>query len=129
MAHLTSLRVSVIDMVHKPVEVKPEIVLTGAGGLTVGDWVEVSHDFSPGHNSGGGVGVITEVVATMCHVKYIVDGHVEKFIPITRMTMIPMPYRREKAQLRTRSVRTTTDTTTGLSSTAYLISLPSSTRK
>jgi hypothetical protein len=96
-------------MVHKPVEVKPEIVFTGAGGLTVGDWVEVTHDFSPGHNSGGGVGVITEVVTNMCHVRYIVDGHIEKLtsIPITRMTMIPMPYRREKAKLRMRSMRTT----------------------
>ncbi len=65
---------------------KPEIVFTGAGGLTVGDWVEVTHDFSPGHNSGGGVGVITEVVGNLCHVRYIVDGHAEKLIPITRMT-------------------------------------------
>jgi hypothetical protein len=129
LAHLHSLRVPVSEMTHTAIEAKAEIVFTGAGGLTVGDWVEVTHDFSPGHSSGGGVGVITEVVATMCHVKYIVDGHVEKFIPITRMTMIPMPYRREKAQLRTRSVRTTTDTTTGFSSTAFHISLPSSTRK
>jgi hypothetical protein len=103
-------------MVHRPVEVKPEIVLTGAGGLTVGDWVEVSHDFSPGHNSGGGVGVITEVVTNLCNVRYIVDGHVEKLIPITRMTMIPMPYRREKAKLRTRSVTTTLTTAAGLES-------------
>jgi hypothetical protein len=34
-------------MIHGHVEEKPEIVLTGAAGLTVGDWVEVSHDFSP----------------------------------------------------------------------------------
>ncbi len=60
--HLHSLRVPVSDMIHTLVEVKPEIVLTGAARLTVGDWVEVSHDFSPGHNSAGGVGVITEVV-------------------------------------------------------------------
>ncbi len=40
------------DTVHVKIEVKPEIVLTG---LTVGDWVEALHDFSPGHNSGGGV--------------------------------------------------------------------------
>jgi hypothetical protein len=100
-------------MVHGLVEVQPEIVLTGAAGLTVGDWVEVSHDFSPGNNSGGGVGVITEVVENLCHVRYVVDGNTEKFIPITRLTMIPMPYRRENAQLRKRSSRTTTAELTG----------------
>jgi hypothetical protein len=62
-------------MTHKPVEVKAEITLTGAGGLTVGDWVEATHDFSPGHNSGGGVGLITEVlVEALCHVRYVVEG-------------------------------------------------------
>ena len=83
--------------------VKQELVFTGAGGLTVGDWVEVMHDFSPGNNSGGGVGVIIEIVEKFSHVRYIVDSHVEKFVPLTRLTMIPMPYRREKAKLRTRS--------------------------
>jgi hypothetical protein len=69
----------------------------------VGDWVEVMHDFSPAHNSGGGVGVITEIVEQLSHVRYIVNGHIEKFVPLTRLTTIPMPYRREKAKLRTRS--------------------------
>ncbi len=104
LAHLISLRVSVKDMVHTKVEVKPDICLTGAGGLTVGDCVEVTHDFSPGHNSGGGVDVTTEVAGNLSHVRYIVDGHSEKFIPIERMTMIPMSFRREKAKLRTRSM-------------------------
>jgi hypothetical protein len=40
-------------MVHIKSEVKTDIVLTGDGGMTVGDWVEVSHDFPPGHNSEG----------------------------------------------------------------------------
>ncbi len=91
------------DMVHAKVEKKSDIVLAGAGGLTVGDWVEVLHDFSPGHNSGGGVGVVVAIVEDRCHVRYIVDGHTEKYIPITRVTMIPMPFRRSKAKLRTRS--------------------------
>ncbi len=85
--------------------VKQELVFTGAGGLTVGDWVEVMHDFSPGTNSGGGVGVIIEIVEQFSHVRYIVDTHVEKFVPLTRLTTIPMPYRREKAKLRTRSAK------------------------
>jgi hypothetical protein len=73
--------------------------------LTVGDWVEVMHDFSPGHNSGGGCGVITEITENLSHVRRIIDGHVEKFIPMTRLTMIPMPFRRDKAKLRTRSMK------------------------
>ncbi len=75
------------------------------GGLTVGDWVEVMHDYSPGHNSGGGVGVVIEIVEQLAHVRYIVDSHVEKFVPLVRLTMIPMPYRRDKAKLRTRSAQ------------------------
>jgi hypothetical protein len=90
-------------MIHAKVEAKKEIDLTGTGGLTVGDWVEVQHDFSPGHNSGGGVGVIIEIIGNLSNVRYIVDSHVEKLIPLTRLTTIPMPYRREKAKLRTRS--------------------------
>ncbi len=57
--------------------------------------------------------MITEVVENLCHVRYVVDGHGEKYIPITRLTMIPMPYRRKNAQLRTRSSRTTTAELTG----------------
>jgi hypothetical protein len=102
-AHLESCRVPVSDMVHAKVADPPDIILTGTGGLTVGDWVDVTHDFSPGHNSGGGVGVVIEIVEDRCNVRYIVDGHTERFIPIPRLTMIPMPFRREKSQLRTRS--------------------------
>jgi hypothetical protein len=102
MKRLVAMRVSVTDMVHAKVEVKGDIVTSGAGGLTVGDWVEVAHDFSPGHNSGGGVGVIIEIVEQLSNVRYVVDSHVEKLIPLTRLTMIPMPFRRDKAKLRTR---------------------------
>jgi hypothetical protein len=100
------MRVPVAEMVHAKVEAKQDIVLTGTGGLTVGDWVEVMHDFLPGHNSGGGVGVIIEIIENLSNVRYIVDSHVEKFIPLTRLTTIPMPYRRERAKLRTRSSQT-----------------------
>ena len=101
---LESMRVDVKDMVHSKVDVKPDITFTGTAGLTVGDWVEVEHDFSPGVNSGGGVGIITKIVENFSQVKYILDGHSEKLVPIKRLTCIPMPFRREKAQLRTRSV-------------------------
>ncbi len=105
MKRLVAMRVSVADMVHAKVEVKGDVVTTGAGGLTVGDWVEVAHDFSPGHNSGGGVGVIIEIVEQFSNVRYVVDSHVEKFVPLTRLTMIPMPFRRDKAKLRTRGAK------------------------
>jgi hypothetical protein len=56
-------------------------------------------------NSGGGVGIITAIVDSFSHVRYIVDGKTD-FIPFSRLTSIPMPFRRERAQLRTRSVTT-----------------------
>jgi hypothetical protein len=102
---LEALRVPVNAMIHPKIDVKPDITLTGAAGLTVGDWVEVEHDFTPGINSGGGVGIITGIVENFSNVKYILDGHTEKLIPVRRLTCIPMSFRREKAQLRTRSVQ------------------------
>ncbi len=42
---------AVKDIVHVHVHVKPDIDLTAAKGLTVGDWVEAQNDFSPGRNS------------------------------------------------------------------------------
>ncbi len=104
-AHLQSLLVPVHEMVHTKIETKAERVLTGAGGLTVDDWVEVLHDFSPGHNSGGGCGVIIAITGNLSNVRYIIDGHVEKIIPLARLTMIPMPFRRDHSKLRTRHVR------------------------
>ncbi len=101
---LQSSRIDVKNMVHVKVETKKDITFTGTAGLTVGDWVEIEHDFSPGNNSGGGVAIITSIVDNFSTVKYILDGHTEKFVPIKRLTCIPMPFRREKAQLRTRSV-------------------------
>jgi hypothetical protein len=102
-SRLKALRVPVTAMIHPKVEVKPDLTFTGSAGLTVGDWVEVEHDFSPGVNSGGGVGIITSIIEFFSNVKYILDGHTEKLIPVRRLTCIPMPFRREKAKLRTRS--------------------------
>jgi hypothetical protein len=58
-------------MIHVKVEVKPDLTFTGAAGLTVGDWVEVEHDFSSGLNFRGGVGIITGIVEKFSNVKYI----------------------------------------------------------
>ncbi len=68
---LQSMKISVNDMIHTKIVVKSEISQIEAGGSTVGDWVEVMHDFSPGNNSGGGVGVITEIVENLSHVRYL----------------------------------------------------------
>jgi hypothetical protein len=78
-------------MVHVKREEKKEICLTDAARLTVGDWVEVKHDFSLGNNSGGGVGIIYEIVEGVSHVRHIIDGHQEKIVvPFKRMTTTPM---------------------------------------
>ena len=102
-SRLEALRVPVSSMIHPKIEVKPDLTFTGSAGLTVGDCVEVEHDFSPGMNSGGGVGIITSIVENFSNVKYFLDGRTEKLIPFRRLTCIPMPFRREKATLRTRS--------------------------
>ncbi len=65
--------VCVEDMVHRP-KPKHEVISSGVAILRVGEWVEVEHDFSPGHNSGGGVDVIMDVTDDFCEVKYVVSG-------------------------------------------------------
>ncbi len=42
---LQSSHIDVKDMVHVKVETKKDITFTGTAGLTVGDWVEIEHDF------------------------------------------------------------------------------------
>jgi hypothetical protein len=44
LAHLESLRTKIADMVLAKIEKPKDIVVVGAAGLTVGDWVEVMHD-------------------------------------------------------------------------------------
>ena len=71
---------------------------------SVGEWVEVASDYSPGMCSAGGIAVVTAVEdGNLTNVKYVLDGRSEKFITIDRLTTIPMPYRRENATLRPRS--------------------------
>jgi hypothetical protein len=59
-------------------------------------------DFSPGHCSEGGIGVVVSVEAVYVSVKYVLDHRVERCIDIGRVTNIPMPYRGETAILRQR---------------------------
>ncbi len=86
---------------HRPIP-KQELISSGVAILRVGVWVEVEHDYSPGHNSGGGVGVIVAVTEDFCKVKYVVSGCYERFVPARRLTTIPMPFKETKSKLRER---------------------------
>ncbi len=68
--------------------------------LSVGEWVEVEPDISPGWNSEGGIGVITLVTDGLADVKYVLTRWVEKLIPLRRLTTIIMPHREPAAGLR-----------------------------
>ncbi len=68
--------------------------------LSVGEWVEVIGDISPGWNSEGGIGVITKVTDGLPDVKYVLTRWVEKLVPIRRLTNIIMPHRGAYAALR-----------------------------
>ncbi len=68
--------------------------------LSVGEWVEVEPDISPGWNSEGGIGVITLVTDGLADVKNVLTRWVEKLIPLRRLTTIIMPHRGPSAGLR-----------------------------
>ena len=75
--------------------------------LKIGEWVEVMYDYSPGTCSDGGVAVVTAVHAAVdpkdtdalledCQsvdVKYLMFGRTERDIPLTRITIIPIPFK------------------------------------
>ncbi len=69
--------------------------------LSVGEWVEVQGDISPGWNTEGGIGVITKVTDGLADVKYVLTRWVEKLVPLRRLTTIIMPHRAAYAALRT----------------------------
>ena len=96
------MRTPVCSMVHPlpKVETHFEKMLS----VSVGEWVEVAFDYSPGMCSAGGIAVVKAVEdGNLINVKYVLDGRSEKFITIDRLTTIVMPYRRENATLRPRS--------------------------
>jgi hypothetical protein len=79
--------------------------------LSVGEWVEVQGDISPGRNSEGGIGVITKVTDGLADVKYVLTRWVEKLVPLRRLTTIIMPHRGAYAALRPALVSGTPATT------------------
>ena len=68
--------------------------------ISVGEWVEVDGDISPGWNSEGGIGIIIKVQDSLVDVKYVLTKWVEKLIPLRRLTTIAMPHRGPRASLR-----------------------------
>jgi hypothetical protein len=97
--HLSASRVTQLAMFH----VSPKtisITLSNPNFLSVGEWVEVDADRSPGYNSKGGIAVIVNVHDNLADVKYVLTKWVEKLIPIRRLTTIAMPHRGPRASLR-----------------------------
>jgi hypothetical protein len=68
--------------------------------LSVGEWVEVDADRTPGFNSEGGIGVIIAVYDDLADVKYVLTKRTEKLVPLRRLTNIVMPHRGPRASLR-----------------------------
>ncbi len=78
--------------------------------VKVGDWIEVEGDFSTGNCSVGGIGCVTCVFnhcdganaleVPMVDVHYLLTNTRENNVDIGRVTVIPMPFRTSKAQMR-----------------------------
>ena len=75
-------------------------VLYDPNFTSVGEWVEVDADRTPGFNSEGGIAVIIQVHDALVDVKYVLTRWVEKMIPLRRLTTIIMPHRGPRASLR-----------------------------
>ncbi len=98
--------------------------------LSIGEWVEVDADRTPGWNSEGGIAVIVNVNDSLADVKYdppidyfthyalfatvsnryVLTRWVEKLVPLRRLTTIIMPHRDKMAGLRPRADLTTLPT-------------------
>jgi hypothetical protein len=97
--HLSASRVAQVAMFH----VSPKtvsITLSNPNFKSVGEWVEVDADRTPGYNSEGGIAVIISVHDNLADVKYVLTKWVEKLVPIRRLTTIAMPHRGPRASLR-----------------------------
>jgi len=90
------------------------------GKLCIGVWVNVMYDYQPGTCSDGGVGCVIGVEgavdetddeaavddAQKLTVKYLMFGRIEKDITLTRVTVIPMPFKEAAPSLRPRREKT-----------------------
>jgi hypothetical protein len=97
--YLCDSKVSQESMFHATP--KPGLLVTAnLKFLSVGEWVEVDADRTPGFNSEGGIAVIVSVHDDLADVKYVLTKRVEKLVPLRRLTTILMPHRGVRASLR-----------------------------
>ena len=104
--HLKDLSIGSEMMVRKPRPTAWE-EMGGNANVRVGDCVEVEHCYAQGFCSSGGIGFVKKVNAALhdgtegdylieeCasfDIEYILDARVEFCVPLTRITIIPMPY-------------------------------------
>jgi hypothetical protein len=75
-------------------------VLLNPRFISVGEWVEVDADRSPGYNSEGRIAVVISVHDGFSDVKYVLTKWVEKLVPLRRLTTITMPHRGPRVSLR-----------------------------
>jgi hypothetical protein len=69
-AHLTESRLPLASIFHAH-EKSKNLVVANPNFLSVGEWVEVDADRTPGCNSEGGVAVIISVQDNCADVKYV----------------------------------------------------------
>jgi hypothetical protein len=123
-AHLAGSRSSLVAMFHTAPK-RHSVQLTDPNFLSVGEWVEVDGDITPGFNSEGGIAVIINIMDNCADVKYVIPlcpsdlvrwcilssytisfyryvltKWVEKLVPMRRLTTIVMPHRGARAALR-----------------------------
>jgi hypothetical protein len=67
-AHLAGSRSSLVAMFHTAMK-RNSVLLTDPNFLSVGEWVEVDGDITPGFNSEGGIAVIINIMDNCADVK------------------------------------------------------------
>jgi hypothetical protein len=97
--YLSDSRVLQASMFHS-VPKAASMSLANLKFLSVGEWVEVDADRTPGYNSEGGIAIIVSVHDDMADCKYVLTRRVEKLVPLRRLTTILMPHRGIRASLR-----------------------------
>ncbi len=98
-AHLRESRAP-LQTVYHAAPVIDRTRLMNPGFLSVGEWVEVDGDITPGWNSEGGIAVIINVQDNLADVKYVLTKWVKKLVPLRRLTTIVMPHFGVRASLR-----------------------------
>jgi hypothetical protein len=106
--YLSDSRVSQLSMFHSAPKTT-SMSIANLKFLSVGEWVEVDADRTPGFNSEGGIAVIVSVHDDFVDVKYVLTRRVDKLVPLQRLTTILMPHRGVRASLRIAKTPATTE--------------------